>query len=45
MVKIKGGIGKFMNLEGLGIFSKVEWVDIGIKEDCCMFSWEIKYKM
>ncbi len=44
-VKIKGGTGKFMNLEGSGTSSKAERADTGIKEDCCMSSWEIKYKM
>ena len=42
---IKGGTGKFVNLDGQGTSSKSVRADTGIQEDCCMSNWEMKYKM
>lgn len=45
-IYIKGGTGKFLNLDGSGTASKSLPLDPDLKEDdCCMSTWKIKYKM
>ncbi len=45
-IHIKGGTGKFLNLDGTGTSSKTLPLDADLKvDDCCMSTWKIKYKM
>ena len=45
VVHVKGGTGKFINLEGKGNSFEDGPPDTGKAEDCCMSKWKIKYKL
>lgn len=42
---VKGGTGKFVNLDGKGTSFEIGPADTGKAEDCCMAEWTIHYKM